>query len=57
MGGIGSVFLSFGKGGTVKMKKNVMQTNRGGVINSPNKSVGTSPKPLVKKGNDLRTGK
>ena len=39
------------------MKKNVMQTNRGGVINSPNKAIGNSPKPLVKKGNDLRTGK
>ena len=39
------------------MKKNVMQTNKGGIINSPNKSIGPSPKSTVKKGTDLRTGK
>lgn len=39
------------------MAKNVMQTNQGGVINSPNKAIGNSPKSTVKKGNDLRSGK
>ncbi len=39
------------------MKKNAMATNRGGIIKSPNKSIGNPPKATVKKGNDLRTGK